>query len=452
MAYTPHTERDIATMLDAIGAKSIDDLFADVPERIRLAQAPDIPSLDEYALTRWFETAAAENRTAQPGRLFLGAGAYSHYTPAAVKNLIDRGEFVTCYTPYQAEVSQGTLQAIYEFQSHICALTGLEVANASMYDGATALAEALTLAVRHTNRNLVCLPETLHPHYLAVCETFLREIDVEIRLLASKDGEADYGAEAREAAAVVVQTPNFHGVLEDGTAARRFADACGALLVAVCNPTALAVLSPPGEWGADIAVGEAQPLGIPLQYGGPYAGYFSCTQKLVRKMPGRISGKTTDAEGREGYVLTLQTREQHIRRERATSNICTNQGLFALMATMYLTFAGKRGLVEVAETCAARAHALAGRLVAETGASMKHDKPFFHEFALALPVRAADFLRAMRDDHDIVAGFDLGRTGAANERDVLVCTTELNTPADIDAYVAAAKSVLAGNLAGAARS
>ncbi|MBI5155477.1 aminomethyl-transferring glycine dehydrogenase subunit GcvPA [Candidatus Poribacteria bacterium] len=446
MAYTPHTPGDVRAMLESIGVKTVDDLFCDVPRDLILDRPLNIPALDEYALTRYFEKAASENRTVAPGKLFLGAGAYQHYIPAAVRNLVTRGEFVTCYTPYQAEVSQGTLQAIFEFQSHICALTGMEAANASMYDGATALAEALILAVRHTRRNVVYLPKLLHPNYRRVVETYMRELNIEVRLLGVKDGRTMFREEiesAVEAAAVVVQTPNFFGTLENAENARLVADRGGALLIACCNPTALAMIEPPGAYGADIAVGEAQPLGIPLQFGGPYAGYFACKKELVRQMPGRIVGRTTDAQGREGFVLTLQTREQHIRRERATSNICTNQGLFALMVTMYLTFAGREGLLAVAETCAARMQSLLSKLMDETDAEALYPgAPFFHEAAIKLPIPAADFLERMSEDFGIVAGLDGARFFPEHEDVVLVCATEMNTPRDVDDYVTAAKRVL----------
>jgi glycine dehydrogenase subunit 1 len=443
-AYLPHTEQDIAAMLEAIGASTVDELFADVPAELMLKEPLKIGSMNEYELVRYFECAAAQNRTVEPGRMFLGAGAYNHYIPAAVKALVQRGEFLTCYTPYQAEVSQGTLQAIFEFQTHIGQLTALPVANASMYDGATALAEALTLAVRHTGRRVVYLPVALHPHYAAVCRTFMRELDVELRTLPMVEGRTNFTGAGDEAAAVVVATPNFFGVLEDPSGAKALAHKSGALLIAVCNPTALAIVQPPGDFGADIAVGEAQPLGIPLQYGGPYAGYFACTEALIRKMPGRLVGKTVDARGREGYTLTLQTREQHIRREKATSNICTNQGLFALMVTMYLTFVGRQGLVEVAETCAARTHELAERLVGSTGCTRTFPgAPYFHEVAIRLPVPASEFLARMREEHEIVAGLNLGRYYPGYEHDVLVCATEVMTPLNLDEYLRAARSVLA---------
>lgn len=446
MAYTPHTEADIKEMLDSIGAPSIDSLFADVPASIMLKKPVAIESLDEFALVQWFEQRAAENRAVAPGRLFLGAGAYNHYTPAAVKNLISRGEFTTCYTPYQAEVSQGTLQAIFEFQSHICQLTGMDVANASLYDGGSALGEALMMAVRVTGKHAVHLSETLHPNAIATARTMMHELGVTVHIVPAKNGITDFAAlGVEESAAFAFQTPNFFGNLEDGRAARAAADRCGGLLIASCNPTALAIIAPPGSYGADIALGDAQALGIPLQYGGPYAGFFACKQALIRQMPGRIIGRTTDADGNAGFVLTLQTREQHIRRERATSNICTNQGLFALMATMYMTFVGREGLVEIAETCVAHAHDLAEQLTKETSAKLLNaGAPFFHEFTLKLPITASAFLAAMRDQHGIVAGFDLARLFPARTHEVLVCATEVNTPADIDRYVAAAKAVLAG--------
>ncbi|MCB2156134.1 aminomethyl-transferring glycine dehydrogenase subunit GcvPA [bacterium] len=446
MAYTPHTTADIEAMLAAIGVDSLDDLFSDVPPELIRKDMLELEPRSEFEVVRYFEKAAAENRTVDPGRLFLGAGAYQHYIPSAVRHLITRGEFMTCYTPYQAEVSQGTLQAIFEFQSHICALTGMDVANASMYDGASALAEAVLMAVRHTRRELVYLPKTIHPTYRTVVETYMREINVEVRHVDIEDGRGGYLKaldNPEPAAAVVIQTPNFFGVLEEAENARKLADATKGLLIAVCNPTALAAIEPPGAFGADIAVGEAQPLGIPLAFGGPYAGYFACKENLIRKMPGRIVGKTTDENGIEGFVLTLQTREQHIRREKATSNICTNQGLFALMATMYMTFVGRAGLEEVAETCVARAHQLVDGLERDTGASLLFpNEPFFHEAALKLPIPAEAFLDRMREDFGIVGGLDLGRFYPEMEDAVLVCATEMNTAEDVEAYIDAARQVL----------
>jgi glycine dehydrogenase subunit 1 len=446
MAYTPHTPADVEAMLAAIGVASVDELFTDIPGDILLKKPLDLPGYTEFELERWFQERAAENRIVPPGRRFLGAGAYAHFIPAAVRHLITRGEFMTCYTPYQAEVSQGTLQAMYEFQSHIVALTGLDVANASMYDGATALAEAITMAARDSNRSVVWLPETLHPAYRAVCDTFLREIDIATRTIPCRSGLTQWDAiPDGESAAVVVQTPNALGAIEDGHAARAAADKQKAWLIAVANPTSLAVLAPPGEYGAEVAVGEAQPLGMPLGFGGPYAGYFATRMAHIRKMPGRLAGITRDAQGREGFVLTLQTREQHIRRARATSNICTNQSLLALMATMYLTFIGREGLVEVAETSMARTRQLVEGLEGATSATRAFDTPFFHEATIRLPIAADEFIAKMRAQAGIIAGWPLHRwyanwPGAQNL--LLVNCTELNLAADVEAYVAAAASIL----------
>jgi glycine dehydrogenase subunit 1 len=449
MAYTPHTAADVEEMLKSIGLGSLDELFRDVPQDILLKEPLKFPASSEFETERYFEERAAENKVWAPGRNFLGAGVYQHYIPAAGFYLIQRGEFMTCYTPYQAEVSQGTLQAIFEFQSHICALTGLEVANASMYDGASALAEALTMAVRDKGRNLVYVPELLHPNYRAVCDTFLREIDVEIRTIPARGASTDYAAlmdSIEEASAVVIATPNCLGGIEDGDAARALADKAGALLVACVNPTSLAILAAPGEYKADIAVGEAQPLGIPMSFGGPYAGFFAARKSLIRKMPGRIIGRTKDKDGRDGFVLTLQTREQHIRREKATSNICTNQGLFALMATIYLTLTGKEGLTEVAETCLARTQQLSAALLAGLDIEL-YDAvtPTFHEVVLRLPIPAETFRQRMKKDHGILPGFAVknwfpGLPGAENL--LLVNCTELVTPEDIRRYVEAAGVVL----------
>ncbi len=448
MAYTPHTPADVEIMLKSIGASSLDDLFRDIPAELLLDKPLDIPAMTEFEVDAYFEERAAENHNWIPGRNFLGAGAYQHFIPSASLYLIGRGEFMTCYTPYQAEVSQGTLQAIYEFQSHICSLTGMEVANASMYDGATALAEALTMAIREKRKNIAYLPELLHPHYREACESFVQGLGMELRTIPANGAQTDYASlmdSIEPCAAVVVATPNALGGIEDGDAARALADKGNALLISVVNPTSLPVLAAPGDYGADIACGEAQPLGIPLSFGGPYAGFFASTKKLIRKMPGRIVGKTTDKDGKDGYVLTLQTREQHIRRDKATSNICTNQGLFALLTVIYMTLLGKEGLTEVAETSLARTQQLADGL-ADAGIRLfDAATPHFHEVALKLPISADEFRHRMKEDHGILPGFELKNwypNFPEAEKLLLVNCTEVHTGADIDRFVEAAKSVV----------
>ncbi len=449
MAYIPHTDADRRAMLEAIGAKSMEDLFRDIPEELRYKGTLDLPAHSEYEVEQYFEARAGENRVFPAGRNFLGAGAYRHFIPAAVPYIVSRGEFMTSYTPYQAEVSQGTLQSIFEFQSHICALTAMEVANASMYDGATALAEALVMALRQKRTERVYLPELLPPEWTEVCRTFLKGLGVEIRTIPANGGRTHYSAipeGADPACALVVCTPNALGGIEEGTQAREAADRAGALLVAAVNPTSLAVLTPPGDYGADIAVGEGQPLGVPVSFGGPWAGFLACRKKFIRKMPGRVAGETADAEGRRGYVLTLQTREQHIRRDKATSNICTNQGLVALAITVYLTLLGREGLREVAETSLARTRQLVRLLTEEAGCSLYDpDTPFFHEAAVKLPIPAETFRRRMKDGHGILPGFALANWFPdlpEADRLLLVNCTELISSSDIDNYRRAALAVL----------
>ncbi len=450
MAYIPHTAEDRKAMLEAIGADSLDELFRDIPEELQCSTTPlDLPPHNEYEVERYFEERAGENRVFPAGRNFLGAGAYRHFIPAAVPYIASRGEFMTSYTPYQAEVSQGTLQAIFEFQSHICALTAMEVANASMYDGATALAEALVMALRDKRVPRVYLPELLPPEWTEVCRTFVRNIGVEVQTIPAKGARTDFSSITEDAApgcALVVCTPNALGGVEDGRQARAAADRVKAHLIAVVNPTSLAVLAPPGQYGADIAVGEGQPLGVPVSFGGPYAGFLACRGRLIRKMPGRVAGETRDPEGRRGFVLTLQTREQHIRRDKATSNICTNQGLVALMISVYLTLLGREGLREVAETSLLRTRQLASALTADAGCELYDPAtPHFHEVAIRLPVAAEAFRRRMKDEHGILPGFPLADWFPSlpdAQRLLLVNCTELISPADIDNYRHAATAVL----------
>jgi glycine dehydrogenase subunit 1 len=365
MDFIPNTRLDEEELLKVVGASSIDELFKDIPEKIRLRRALDLPpSLDEYSLISHMEGMAKD---VQKGNvIFLGAGAYDHFIPTAVDHIISRSEFYTSYTPYQPELSQGTLQAMYEYQSAICELTAMDVANASMYDGGSALAEAAKMAAEATGRKKILIPKSLHTSYRGVVDTYLAHMGYILQEIEYRDGVMDLELIEEkvddDTACLLLQQPNFFGSLEDALTISEIVHRSGALLVACVNPISLGLLQPPGEYGADIAVGEGQPLGLHLNFGGPYLGFMACSQKLVRRLPGRIVGKTLDTAGKEGFVLTLQTREQHIRREKATSNICSNSALCALAAVVYLSLVGKEGLREVATTSLQKAHYTASSL------------------------------------------------------------------------------------------
>lgn len=419
--FTPHTEDDIREMLEAIGVETLDDLFADVsPEFEGELDLP--PTLSEYETLSDVNKLAAKNVTGVP--IFLGAGAYDRITPSAIGAITSRGEFLTAYTPYQPEVSQGELQAIFEFQSVISELTGLEVSNASVYDGASAVAEAALMTARQTKRDpKVAVSGGLNPRYRALIETYR----VEVVDLPHNNGTTDFSEVPEDISGVFVQSPNYFGIVEDIRAASEAAHAVGALAVTVCDPIALTVLESPGNLGADVAVGETQPLGMPLIFGGPYAGYMATWSNFVRQLPGRICGETVDQEGKLAYVLTLRAREQDIRRARANSNICTNQALTALHATVYASLMGPEGLREVAELSISKAHYLADRL-REAGFELRYpDAPFLWEFAVETP----DVERANRAllENGMVGGLDLG-DGA-----MLVAVTEKRTREELDAFV-----------------
>jgi len=449
MVFVPHTSADVEAMLKAIGVRTIDDLFDTVPIRSDDEAFSGLPrALPEMEAVAETKRLAAANRTTADYRSFLGAGAYEHFIPAAVDHVLRRGEFFTAYTPYQGEASQGTLQAIYEYQSMICALTGLEVANASLYDGASAAAEAVLLAVRQTNRRAVALPRALHPAYRAVIATYTRHLGVELVDLPSAGGVTDVASLEKfdtpsDLAAVVVAQPNAFGCIEPADAVARWAKERQALCIGVVNPLSLAVLEPPGRWGADIAAGEGQPLGIPLSFGGPYLGFMAVRKSLARRLPGRLVGRTVDRNGEEAFVLTLQTREQHIRRERATSNICTNQGLCALAATVYLSLLGKEGLRRVALLNLDRSHYLFERVTAIEGVEAAWEKPFFNEFVLRLPCSAETVVRAMKK-RGFLAGWPLSRwSDNWNDRLLLVCATETKSKKDCDDYAESLAEVCA---------
>jgi glycine dehydrogenase subunit 1 len=419
--FTPHTEADIGEMLEAIGVESLDDLFADVSPRLK--EELDLPpAVSEHEALADVNELAKENAAGLP--IFLGAGAYDRVVPSAISAITQRGEFLTAYTPYQPEVSQGHLQAVFEFQSVISELTGLEVSNASVYDGSNAVAEAALMTARLTKRNpKVAVSQGLNPRYCEVVETY----GVEVVKLPLDGGGTDFSEVPDDASGVFVQSPNYFGIVEDIEAASRAAHRVDALSVAVCDPIALAVLESPGNLGADVAVGEAQPLGMPLLFGGPYAGYMATHEKFVRQLPGRICGETVDEDGRLAYVLTLRGREQDIRRARANSNICTNQALTALAATVYAALMGPEGLREVAELSASKAHYLASKL-GEAGFELRYpNAPFLWEFAVELPdVKKAN--EALLEN-GIVGGLDLG-DGA-----MLVAVTEKRTKKELDAFV-----------------
>lgn len=444
MPFIPHTESDVREMLEAIGVDAVDSLFDEIPDELLIESLEGVPhAVSEMAISRLMQ-----ERAARDGGLlsFIGAGAYEHHIPAAVWEIAARGEFYSAYTPYQAEASQGTLQVMYEYQSMMAALTGLPVSNASLYDGGSALAEAALMAVRGNRRNKsrrVLLAGGVSEAYRRVAEAIAGAQGLEFDRLALdvRQGVTDLAAleDAGEAIALVIQQPSFFGTYEDVDRLTNWAHERGALVIAVPNPTSLAVLAPPGDWGADgadIACGEGQPLGVPLSSGGPYFGFMTSTEALMRQMPGRIAGRTTDADGRPGFVLTLQAREQHIRRSKATSNICTNQGLLVTAATIYTALLGAEGLRRVAERSARQTAALAERLCRVPGVSRLFDGASFHEVALKLDRESGPVLAALAEQ-GILGGYDLARTFPALGNAILVCATETKTDADLDAYAEA---------------
>jgi glycine dehydrogenase subunit 1 len=452
MPFIPHTEHEVREMLDAIGVDSIERLFDEIPAALRVHDLPGIPvGMSEMEVQRLVRARAAADGHALN---FIGAGAYEHHIPAAVWEITTRGEFYSAYTPYQAEASQGTLQLLYEYQSMMASLTGMDVSNASLYDGASALAEAALMAVRAHKKSKskkVLVPGNLNPTYRKVAEAIASTQGVTFETVPfGADGRIDLGQLAAHAGqdvtALVVQQPSFFGTLEDVDALADWAAANGALLVAVVNPTSLAMLKPPGKWGshggADIVCGEGQPLGVPLSNGGPYFGIMCCRMEHVRQMPGRIIGRTVDLEGRDGYTLTLQAREQHIRRSKATSNICTNQGLLVTAATIYMSLVGPDGLKAVAAHSHANAVALRERLAKVKGVkAVFAGQPIFHEFVIALDRPVASVLEALAD-RGIAGGYDVSGHFPALGHALLVCATETKTVADLDAYAAALAACL----------
>jgi glycine dehydrogenase subunit 1 len=443
MTFIPHAEADRREMLRTIGVSSEDELFGNIPEKFRLDGEIDLPS----ALSEWEALAALRELAGESRGLicFAGAGYYDHHVPAAVDHLIRRSEFYTAYTPYQAEVSQGTLQSIYEYQTMVCELMGLDVANASMYDGASAMAEAALMAYAiQRNRNKVIVSHTVNPHYRQVLDTYNMGLGLPVELAPRTDaGVTDLERLEEmlddETAAVIVQSPNFYGVIEDIEGAATAAHDAGALLIAVADPISLALLKSPGECGADIAVAEGQPLGNPLSYGGPVVGLFAARKAYIRQMPGRIVGVTEDVEGRRGFVLTLQTREQHIRREKATSNICTNQGLNALAATIYLATMGREGLRQVAEASAGIAHFAYDRILELGFEPLFPDAPFFREFTIRTPAPAREIIER-GVERGVLAGVALSRFPHLDIDDgLLIAFTEKRSQRDLDLLFAVLK-------------
>jgi glycine dehydrogenase subunit 1 len=452
MPFIPHTDADIQEMLSTIGVEGIDDLFDEIPDELRCGELEAIPEgMPEMEVSRLMQSRAGQD--GQPV-CFLGAGAYDHHIPAAVWQLTTRGEFYTAYTPYQAEASQGTLQLLYEFQSMMTALTGMDVSNASLYDGASALAEAVLMAVRGNRKSKsgrILVPRTLHPLYRRVTRSIVRNQGLELV-------EVDYDRESGQVdkaqleqyagedfAALVVPQPNFFGVLESVDELTDWAHANGMLAIAVVNPLAMSILKPAGEWGnegADICCGEGQPLGAPLSSGGPYFGFLCCRQKLVRQMPGRIIGKTVDLDGKPGYALTLQAREQHIRRSKATSNICTNQGLMVTAATIHMAIMGGEGLQRVAAACHGNTVKLTEALCSLTDVEPLFTGSVFHERVLRLPLAVKDTLKALAQEN-LIGGLDLSDDYPELENAVLVCATELRSDDEIEQYRSGLEKVIA---------
>ena len=441
MPFIPHTEEDISTMLASIGANTIEDLFDEIPLALKSGSLKALPGLSEMEISRLMQ-----DRAEVDGRYlnFIGAGAYEHHIPSAVWQITTRGEFYSSYTPYQAEASQGTLQLLYEYQTMMASLTGMDVSNASMYDGASALAEAALMAVRsHKSSRRILIPTSLHPIYRRVVRAIVKNQGIEVIEIPYNlecghtlvESLAPYAGQ--DIAALVIPQPNFFGVLEPVDALTDWAHANSALAIGVVNPMSLALLTPPGEWGstgADVAVGEGQPLGIPLSSGGPYFGFMACKQALIRQMPGRIIGRTTDLNGNPGFVLTLQAREQHIRRSKATSNICTNQGLMVTAATIYMSLLGPEGLRRVATQSHANTLSLVEQLETLKGVKRIFSGDLFHETVVTLPAPVAGVLKTLKNQ-GVLAGLDLSEHYPELGNALLVCATETKIASDLEKYV-----------------
>lgn len=440
MPYIPHTDQDRREMLATIGAKSIDDLFREIPPSLRVRGQLNVPeALDEHRLLgKLFELSRQNKNLLSDLVCFLGAGIYDRYIPASVAAVISRGEFLTAYTPYQPELSQGYLQTIYEFQTMVAELYGMDVANASMYDGATSMAEAGILAHSVNGRTKIAVSSAVHPHYRQVLQTYCWSVDLQVVELDAKTGEtSDYSKVDADTACIIVQYPNFFGTIEDLRKAKDAAERHKALLVVVADPIACAILPPPGEFGADIVVGEGQPLGVAMGFGGPAVGLFACKSEFVRRIPGRIVGRTVDQQGRPGFVMTLRTREQDIRREKATSNICTNEALMALAATVYMIALGKNGMRTVAETSIRNTQYAMKKLTALPGVSRKFDGKVFDEFVLQIP--DAGNLHKELIHEGILAGLPLGKFYPELHDCLLLAVTETRTREQIDQFVDAVR-------------
>ncbi len=440
MNFIPNSNEQSQAMLERIGVNSIEELFSDIPKNVRLNRPLAIPpALEEQQLVRHVKALAAKNANLGEYLSFLGAGAYDHYVPSFVNHLLLRSEFYTAYTPYQPEISQGTLTAIYEFQTMVCELTGMDMANASMYDGASAMAEAGLMACDSTRRKQIIVSQTVNPEYREVIRTYLKGRDLEILEIAYTEGLTDLTMLEKlissKTAAVLVQNPNFFGSLEEGTRLAEITHAAGALFVVSVNPVSLGLLKAPSDYGADIVVGEGQPFGNPVSYGGPFLGFMACKEKFVRRMPGRIVGATVDSEGRRTFVLTLQAREQHIRREKASSNICSNEALCALAFTMHLSALGKQGIGKLAGLNIQKAHYAAERVASLEGFELAFGAPYFNEFVVKTTLDPARINAELLKDK-ILGGLDLGSQYPELKNHLLFCVTETKTREDIDRLVA----------------
>ncbi len=445
--YIPNASEDVREMLEVIGVPSIDRLFDSIPADVKLDRLLDVPGpWSEIESRRWFRELAARNKSAVDHASFLGAGAYLHYQPACIDQLLLRGEFLTSYTPYQPEVSQGTLQSIFEYQTHQCLLTGLDVANASLYDGSTALCEAVLLAERLVkNKKTVVIAKSVHPQYTETVRTYVQNLGINIVEVGwtndgRVDGEALRKACSGDVFAIAIQSPNALGVVEDYDA---IAAAAGSItkIAVVAEATSLGILSPPGEHGFDICVGEGQAWGVPTQFGGPYVGFMVVRDAVKRHMPGRLVGETVDVDGRRAYVLTLATREQHIRRAKATSNICTNEALIALAANMYLSLMGKEGLREVATQCLQKAGYLRSKLAGISSVVLPFSGPVYNEFVVRTPFAATEILADLEHEK-ILGGIPMSQFYPGRDKEFLVAVTELNTREQIDHYVAALSAAI----------